>query len=55
VVLPLSLFHVENHVCLSHGVQVAGAAWRVVTRIFVNSLRSCGPLAYSNNERAKQL
>jgi hypothetical protein len=27
VILPLSLFHVENHVCLSHGVQVAGAAW----------------------------
>jgi hypothetical protein len=22
----------ENHVCLSHGVQVAGAAWRAVTR-----------------------
>jgi hypothetical protein len=21
----------ENHVCLSHGVQVAGAAWRVAT------------------------
>jgi hypothetical protein len=29
----LSLFHLENHVCLSHGVQVAGAAWRVATRI----------------------
>jgi hypothetical protein len=24
---------VENHVCLSRGVQVTGAAWRVVTRI----------------------
>jgi hypothetical protein len=23
----------ENHVCLSHGVQVAGAAWHVATRI----------------------
>jgi hypothetical protein len=22
----------ENHICLSHGVQVAGAAWRAVTR-----------------------
>jgi hypothetical protein len=22
----------ENHVCLSHGVQVAGAAWRAATR-----------------------
>jgi hypothetical protein len=21
----------ENHICLSHGVQVAGAAWRAVT------------------------
>jgi hypothetical protein len=29
----LSLFHLENRVCLSHGVQVAGAAWCVVTRI----------------------
>jgi hypothetical protein len=32
-VLPLSLFHLENRVCLSHGVHVAGAAWRAVTRI----------------------
>jgi hypothetical protein len=30
---PLSLFHLENHVCLSRGVQVAGAAWRAATRI----------------------
>jgi hypothetical protein len=29
----LSLFHLENYVCLSRGVQVAGAGWRVVTRI----------------------
>jgi hypothetical protein len=29
----LSLFRLENHVCLSHGVQVAGAAWCAVTRI----------------------
>jgi hypothetical protein len=29
----LSLFHLENHVCLSHGVQVTGAAWRAVMRI----------------------
>jgi uncharacterized membrane protein (GlpM family) len=29
----LSLFYLENRVCLSHGVQVAGAAWRVVTTI----------------------
>jgi hypothetical protein len=27
------LFHLENRVCLSRGVQVAGAAWRAVTRI----------------------
>jgi hypothetical protein len=27
VPLPLSLFHLENYVCLSRGVQVAGAAW----------------------------
>jgi hypothetical protein len=26
------LFHWENHVCLSRGVQVAGAAWRAATR-----------------------
>jgi hypothetical protein len=28
----LSLFHLENHVYLSRGVQVAGAAWRAATR-----------------------
>jgi hypothetical protein len=28
----LSLFRSENHVCLSRGVQVAGAAWRAATR-----------------------
>jgi hypothetical protein len=28
----LSLFHLENRVCLSRGVQVAGAAWRAATR-----------------------
>jgi hypothetical protein len=33
--LPLSLFHLENHVCLSRGVQVAGAAWRAATMIVV--------------------
>jgi hypothetical protein len=27
------LVHLENHVCLSCGVQVAGAAWWVATRI----------------------
>jgi hypothetical protein len=34
VVLPLSI-HVENHVCLSRGVQVIGAAWWAATRIVV--------------------
>jgi hypothetical protein len=29
----LSLFHLENRVCLSCGVQVAGAAWRAAARI----------------------
>jgi hypothetical protein len=29
----LSLFGLENRVCLSHGVQVAGVAWCATTRI----------------------
>jgi hypothetical protein len=29
----LPLFHLENHVCLSCGVQVVGAAWHAPTRI----------------------
>jgi hypothetical protein len=29
----LSLFRLENRVCLSHGVQVVGVAWRVAMRI----------------------
>jgi hypothetical protein len=29
----LSLFHLENHIYLSHGVQVAGVAWHAATRI----------------------
>jgi hypothetical protein len=28
----LSLFHSENHVCLSRGVQVVGAVWCAATR-----------------------
>jgi hypothetical protein len=28
----LPLFRLENRVCLSHGVQVVGAAWRAATR-----------------------
>jgi hypothetical protein len=30
---PFILFHLENRVCLSRGVQVAGAAWRAATTI----------------------
>jgi hypothetical protein len=33
VVLLLSLFHLKNHVCLSHGVQVTGAVWWTRMRI----------------------
>jgi hypothetical protein len=33
MVSPLSLYHLENRVCLSRGVQVAGAAWRATMRI----------------------
>jgi hypothetical protein len=32
-VFHLFLFHLKNHVCLSHGVQVAGAASHAATRI----------------------
>jgi hypothetical protein len=31
----LLLFRLENHVCLSRGVQVVGAAWCAVMRIMV--------------------
>jgi hypothetical protein len=31
----LPLFRLENRVCLSRGVQVAGASWHAVTRIMV--------------------
>jgi hypothetical protein len=33
IVLALSLFHLENRICLSHGVQVVGAAWRAMMKI----------------------
>jgi hypothetical protein len=33
VVLPLSLFLVENHVYFSRGMQVVGATWRAAMRI----------------------
>jgi hypothetical protein len=35
VVLPLSLFRLENHVCLSRGVQVVGTTWHAAIRIVV--------------------
>jgi hypothetical protein len=31
----LSFFRLENHVCLSHGVQVVGAALHAATRIMI--------------------
>jgi hypothetical protein len=31
----LSLFYLENHICLSRGMQVVGAAWRAATRTMV--------------------
>jgi hypothetical protein len=31
----LPLFHLENRVCLSRGVQVVGAAWRAAMRIMI--------------------
>jgi hypothetical protein len=37
----LSLFHLENRVCLSRGVQVAGAAWRVA----MSTMAGVGDLA----------
>jgi hypothetical protein len=43
---------VENHVCLSRGVQVAGAAWRAVTRI----MAGVGDLVQrTNNGRTGQV
>jgi hypothetical protein len=33
VLLPLSLFRLKNHVSLSRGVQVAGAAWQAAMKI----------------------
>jgi hypothetical protein len=33
VVLPLSFVCLENRVCFSYGVQVAGVAWHAATRI----------------------
>jgi hypothetical protein len=35
VLLPLSLFRVENRVCLSRGVQVVGAARQAAMRIVI--------------------
>jgi hypothetical protein len=35
VVLPFIFVRVENHVCLSRGVQVTGAAWQAAMRIVI--------------------
>jgi hypothetical protein len=35
VLLHLSLFHLDNRVCLSRGVQMISAAWWATTRIVV--------------------
>jgi hypothetical protein len=35
LVLPLFLFQVENRVCLSRGVQMAGAAWWAAMMIMI--------------------
>jgi hypothetical protein len=46
----LSLFHLENHVCLSRGVQVAGAAWRAATRI----MTGVGDLVHRSGTRSSK-
>jgi hypothetical protein len=33
IALSFTFVRLENHVCLSRGVQVAGVAWRAATRI----------------------
>jgi hypothetical protein len=35
IILPLIFVSLENRVCFSRAVQVAGVAWRVATRIMV--------------------
>jgi hypothetical protein len=35
VLLPLSLFGLENRICLSRDVQMVGATWQAATRIMV--------------------
>jgi hypothetical protein len=35
MVSPLSLYRLENRVCLSHCVQVVGAAWRAAMKIMI--------------------
>jgi hypothetical protein len=39
IVLPLSLFHVENRICLSRDVQVTGVIWWAVMMIISRSRR----------------
>jgi hypothetical protein len=35
MVLHLSLFHVENRICLSRGLQVIGVTWQAATRTMI--------------------
>jgi hypothetical protein len=42
---------VENHICLSRGVQVAGAAWRVTMRI----VPGIGDLGQSTGDGQEQV
>jgi hypothetical protein len=56
---PLILFHLENRVCLSRGVQVAGVAWRVAMRIIsgvgdlVQRTGMVAQVGYSVTERSR--
>jgi hypothetical protein len=51
IVLHLSLFLVENCVCLSRAVQVAGAAWQAATTIVVG----VGDLVQRNEDGQAQV
>jgi hypothetical protein len=46
VLLPFYLVHVENRVCMSHGVQVTSVAWWALMMIVVG----VGDLGYRNGD-----